>query len=167
MGQRISGPRVHRPPAEGLFESESSEEDPEVQASKLHTTTYRVFYNNLTEPYEPTPEEAQEVLQALPLTQRVLGVTIYPTGHPTTTILYGDGSKRHSRAAGGMSHGTFRAASGVQRPHISPPKTMACAAGMDPVRHVLAEHRNGPPKWLCARVLIPFSPVTMPPPPPP
>ena len=33
-GQHISRPRLHRPLADGLYDSESSEEDPELQASK-------------------------------------------------------------------------------------------------------------------------------------
>ena len=73
------------------------------------------------------------MLQALPLTQRILGVTVYCTGRPTTTRWYTDGSKRHGKAGGGISNGDFRAACRVHGPQrtrskkVYRAKTMACA----------------------------------------
>ena len=66
VGQRISQPRQHRPLAEGLYDSESSEEDPEISAGKTLAATSRLDYGWLNPPNEPTPEEALEVSQTLP-----------------------------------------------------------------------------------------------------
>ena len=66
MGQRISQPRQHRPLAEGLFDSESFEEDPEISAGRTQAATSRLDYGCLNPPDEPAPEETLEVAQALP-----------------------------------------------------------------------------------------------------
>ena len=66
-------------PADGLFYSESSEEDPELQAGRLKTATHRLSYDSLTRPYEPTLEETQQVLRTLPQPQSVPRVTRYYT----------------------------------------------------------------------------------------
>ena len=115
-GQRTSRPRLHRPLADGLYDSESSEEDPELQAGRLQVATHRLSYDSLTQPDEPTPEETRDVTHTLPHTRNALGVTIYYTGHPTTKRWYTDGLKRHGRAGGGMSNGDFRVAFRVHGP---------------------------------------------------
>ena len=102
VGQRILRPRIHRPLADALFSSESSEEDPELQVGGLQVATHRLSYDSLPQPDEPTPEETREAVQSLPHTRNVLGVTIYYTWSPTTRRWYTDGSKRHSRARGGI-----------------------------------------------------------------
>ena len=114
--QRISCPRIHRPLADGLFDSESSEEAGRLQAGRLQVTTYRLSYDGLTQLEEPTPEETREVTQTLPQTRNVLGVIIYYTKQPTTRRWYTDGSKRHGRAGGGISNGDFRATSACTAP---------------------------------------------------
>ena len=52
-GQRILHPRVHGPPADGLFDSETSEEDPKLQAGRLQVATHRLSYDSLIQPYNP------------------------------------------------------------------------------------------------------------------
>ena len=67
------------------------------------------------------------MLQALPLTQRVLGVAIYYMGHPTKTSWYTDGSKRHGRVGGCINNRNFRAAFRVRSPQqVYMAETMAC-----------------------------------------
>ena len=100
VGQRISQPRQHRPLAEGLFNSESSEEDQEISAGKTLAATSRLDYGWLNPPDEPTPEETLEVSQTLPYQQQLHGITLHYTAEPTTTR-YTDSSKQHGRAAGG------------------------------------------------------------------
>ena len=70
-GQRILCPRIHRPLADGLFDSESSEEDPELHAGRLQVATHRLSYDGLPQPHEPTPEETRDVMQTLPHTRNV------------------------------------------------------------------------------------------------
>ena len=120
VGQRISQPKQHRPLAEGLYDSESSEEDQEISASKTLAATSRLDYGWLNPPDEPTPEETLEVSQTVPYRQQLHGITLYYTGEPTTTRWYTDGSKRHGRggrvAGGGIYNGNFRAAFRVHGP---------------------------------------------------
>ena len=126
-GQRIWHLRIHRPSV-GVFDSESSEEDPKLQAGRLQIATHRLSYDNLSQTDEPAPEETQEVTLTLPPTQSVLGVTIHYNGHPTTTRWYTDDSKRHGRAGAGISNGNFRAAFRVHGPQqVYKAETMACA----------------------------------------
>ena len=66
VGQRISQPRQHRPLAEGLYHSESSEEEREISAGKTLAATNRLDYGRLNPPDEPTSEETLEVSQTLP-----------------------------------------------------------------------------------------------------
>ena len=66
VGQYISQPRQHRPLAEGLYGSGSSEEDQEVSAGKTLAATSRLDYGWLNPPDEATPEEIIEVSQTLP-----------------------------------------------------------------------------------------------------
>ena len=47
-GQRISCPRIRRPLADCLFDSKSSEEEFELQATRLQVATCRLSYANLT-----------------------------------------------------------------------------------------------------------------------
>ena len=49
-GQRISQPRRRRPPSMGLFNSESSEEDPELQAGRTQVTLSRLDYGSINPP---------------------------------------------------------------------------------------------------------------------
>ena len=131
-GQRISRPKIHRPLADGLFDSESSEEDPHLQAGRLQVATHRLSYNSLTQPDVLTHEETRDMTQTLPHTRNVLGVTIYYTGHPTTRRWYTDGSKRHGRAGGGINNGECRAAFRVHGPQwLHRAESMACAVALD------------------------------------
>ena len=128
VGQRISQPRQHRPLSAGLYDSESSEEDQETHAGKTRPATNRLDYSWMNPPEEPTPEETQEVCQALPHQQKLHGITIHYTGEPTTTRWYTDGSKRHGRAGGGIYNGTYRAAFRVHGPQqVYRAETIACA----------------------------------------
>ena len=126
-GQQISPPRIHRLPAEGLYDSDSSHEDPKLQTNRLHIATQRLSYDNVTQRDEPTLEETQGVLQALPLIQRIFLVTVYYIGRPTTTHRYTDGSKCHNRTGGGIGNGNLRAAFHVHGPQqVHRAETMAC-----------------------------------------
>ena len=134
-GQCISRPRIHRPLADGLFDSESSEEDPELWAGRLQVTTHRLSYDSLTQPNKPTPEETLEVTQALPHTRSVLGVTTYYSGQSKTRRWYIDGSKRHVRPGASNSNGDFRAAFRVHGPQqVYRAETTACAVASDLAR---------------------------------
>ena len=54
MQQRISHPRIHRPPAEGLFNWESLDEHPKLQVGRLHGATHRLYaiatHNSMNRP---------------------------------------------------------------------------------------------------------------------
>ena len=127
-GQRISQPRQHRPLAEGLYDSESSEEDQEISAGETRAATSRLDYGWLNPPDEPTPEETLEVSQTLPYQQKLHGITLHDMGEPTTTRWYTDGSKRQGRAGGGIYNGNYRAAFRVHGPQqVYRAETLACA----------------------------------------
>ena len=146
-GQRISRPRVHRPLADDLYDSDSLQEDPELHAGRLQVATHRLSYDNPTQPNETTPEETRDVTHTLPHTRNVLGVTIYYTGHSTTRWWYMDGSKRHSRARGGINNGEFRAAFRVHGPQqVYRAEAMACAVASDlaqPGDDIVLDHPTG------------------------
>ena len=128
MGQRISQPKQHGPLFEGLYDSESSEEDQESHAGKTRPATNRLDYSWMNPPDESNPEETHEVCQALPHQQKIHGSTVHYTGEPTTTRWYTDGSKRHGRAGGGIYNETYRAAFHVHGPQqVYRAETIACA----------------------------------------
>ena len=130
-----AGQRISRPWIPGLCDCESSEEDPEQQAGRLQVATHRLSYDSITQPDEPLPEETQKVTTQLSHTQNVLGVTVYYTGHPTTSRWYGDGSKRHGRAGGGIRNGEFRAAFRVHGARqVYRAEKMACAVASHPAQ---------------------------------
>ena len=116
VGQRISQPRQHRPLSDGLYDSESSEEDQEISAGKTRAATNRLDYGWMNPPDEPTLEETLEVSQTLPYQQKLHRITIHYTGEPTTTRWYTDRSKRQGRAGGGIYNGNYRAAFYVHGP---------------------------------------------------
>ena len=100
MGLDFMGGKQHHPLAEGLFDSESSEEDPEICAGRAQAATSRLDYGWLNPPDEPSPDEILQVTQVLPHQQELHGITLRYTGEPTTARWYTDGSKRHRRAGG-------------------------------------------------------------------
>ena len=128
MGQHISQPRQHRPLSAGLYDSESSEEDQEINAGKTRPATNRLDHSRMNPPDEPTPDETPEVSHTLPHQRKLHGITIHYTGEPTTTRWYTDGSKGQGRAGGGIYNGNYRVAF---RPHgpqqVYWAETIACA----------------------------------------
>ena len=117
VGQHISQPRKHRPLAEGLFESERSDDDQEISAGRTQVANSRLDYGGLNPPEEPAPKLTLEVSHALPHQQQLHGITLHYTREPTTARWYTNGSKRHGRAGGGIGNGKFRAAFRVQGPY--------------------------------------------------
>ena len=65
MGHSVSRLRVHRPPSQRRCDSESSEEDPELQAGRLQVAMYHLSHDSLTQPYAHTPDETQQVFSIL------------------------------------------------------------------------------------------------------
>ena len=116
VGQRTSRLKLHRQLADGLFDSESSEEDPEPEAGRLRAAARRLSYDSITQRHEPSAMETQDVTRTHPLTQNVLRVSNHYTGHPTTSRWYTDGSKCRGTARGGIKNGDFCAAFRVHGP---------------------------------------------------
>ena len=119
---------------------------PKLRAGKLQVATHCLSYDNLTHPYDPTPEKTQEVIRLLPQTQHILGVTLHYTSKPTTNRWYTDGSKRHISAGGGISNGHLRAAFPVHGPQqMHRAETMACTVGSQlaqPKDEIILDHQG-------------------------
>ena len=130
-GQRISRPRIHRPLADGLFDCESSEEDPELQAGRL-PIGYPSAVLRQPDLARRTNTRGNTRCNAYPPARAECTRGIYYTGHPTTRRWYTDGSKHHGRAGENISNGDFRAAFWVHGPQqVYRVETMACAPASD------------------------------------
>ena len=103
-GQRIARPRIHGPLADGLFDSESTDEDPELQAGGLEVASQQLSYDSIAQRDKATPEETREVTHTIPRTRNVMGATVYYTRHARTRRWYTRDLKRHGRAWGGISN---------------------------------------------------------------
>ena len=80
MGQRLSQPTQHRPLGEGLFHSESFEEDKEISAGRTQMAISRMEYVWLNPPDTLAPEKTLEASQALAHQQRLHGIILHYTG---------------------------------------------------------------------------------------
>ena len=127
VGQWISQPGVNGPLSR-VYDSKSSEEDPELRVGCIQVLAHQVSYDSLLSPDEPAQDETHKVTSKLSNIKTILGVTCYYIGEPTNTSWYTDGSKHHGRAGRGIGNGNLRAAFRVhEQQHAYHAEMMACA----------------------------------------